>query len=511
MRKTFLAFLILALANPCFAKYSGGSGDPNDPYKIANVADFNQLSSTPADFNKSFILTTNINLTGLTFTQAPIAPDSNSVTSGFQGTKFTGVFDGNSHIISNLTIIASTKDYIGVFGYVGSGGKLRNLCIENAYVIGNSYVGGLVGGNSGLLTSCYMTGLVSGDANSIGGLVGGNNGTITSCYVTGSVTGTDTVGGLVGSNSCHEMVNPTLTACYATGSVTGDSSVGGLVGSNSGSIISCYATGSISGDSDIGGLVGLFEGGGTLALCYATGSVTGTDRVGGLVGFNHAMLNICYTNLLITSCYSTGMVTGSSSVGGLVGSNICENWGHLTITACFWDIQTSDQTVGVGFGTSTGVTGKTTDQMKTLSTFTLAGWDFSTTDGDPADWMMPADSYPRLAWEHIAGNIADLNGDGVVNYLDLAILVEQWLFDEIPADLAPLPDGDGTVDFADFSFFANQWGTTNGIDELFDFTKQWLKIGLPICSADISPSPGGDGRVNEADFAMMANHWLEGF
>jgi hypothetical protein len=46
---------------------------------------------------------------------------------------------------------------------------------------------------------------------------------------------------------------------------------------------------------------------------------------------------------------------------------------------------------------------------------------------------------------------------------------------------------------------------------LLDFTEQWLKIGLPVCSADISPLPDGDGRVNAADFAVMANDWLEGF
>jgi len=100
--------------------------------------------------------------------------------------------------------------------------------------------------------------------------------------------------------------------------------------------------------------------------------------------------------------------------------------------------------------------------------------------------------------------------DGVDNF-DLAELCGQWLFYEIPADLAPPPAGDGIVDFADFDVFADQWGITNDIEELLDFTGQWLKIGLPICSADISPMPDGDGQVDVADFAVMANDWLEGF
>ena len=41
-----------------------------------------------------------------------------------------------------------------------------------------------------------------------------------------------------------------------------------------------------------------------------------------------------------------------------------------SFVSSFWDIQTSGQT------TSAGGTGMTTAQMKTLSTFTSAGWDF---------------------------------------------------------------------------------------------------------------------------------------
>jgi hypothetical protein len=93
---------------------------------------------------------------------------------------------------------------------------------------------------------------------------------------------------------------------------------------------------------------------------------------------------------------------------------------------------------------------------------------------------------------------------------DLAELCEQWLFAKIPADVAP-PGGDGTVNFADFAIFANQWGITNDIDDLLNFTEQWLIVGPPHYSADISPLPDGDGIVNFADLAAMANDWLKGF
>ena len=316
------SLLIISFVPYACLAYSGGDGTTGNPYQIANVADFQQLSATSADWGKSFILTANINLTGLTFTKAPIAPATYSDEEGFQGIRFSGVFDGNDHTISNLTITASTKDVIGLVGCVDQGGEVKNLGIVNANITGRDYVSGLVGVNWGSLISCYAT---------------------------GSVSGTGTVGGLVGMNG------GTLTSCYATGSVTGKGDqVGGLAGFN----------------------------GGSLTSCYATGSVTGTgNHIGGLAGRNGMKLPGT-----ITSCYATGEVTGTSAyIGGLVGLN------GDTITGCFWDTQTSGKTVGVGYGTSTGVTGETTVQMKTLSIFTLAGWDFTSV------WMINEGiDYPKL-------------------------------------------------------------------------------------------------------------------
>ena len=373
--------------------YSGGSGTAGTPYRITNVADFQQLSATPTDWNKVFILTANINLTGLTFTQAPIAPDTNSTSNDFQGTQFTGVFDGDGRVISNLTITASAKDYVGLFGYVGSSGKVKNLGVVNVNMTGRDYVGGLVGENlGGILTGCYATGSVTGigEWSRVGGLVGSNGGTLSSCYATSLVTGTgerSSVGGLVGGGG------GTLTACYASGSVTGTgdnySSVGGLMGWNyGGTITSCYATGSVIGVYYVGGLVGYNDAfGATLTSCYATGSVSGTDLytgyyVGGLVGWNRGTL---------IACYATGSVSGTDTVDGLtVGGLVGEN-STGTITACFWNIQTSDQTG------SFGGKGLTTDQMKNMSIYGNAGWaNRGWVISDGAD-------YPRLSWQNMGG------------------------------------------------------------------------------------------------------------
>jgi len=85
------------------------------------------------------------------------------------------------------------------------------------------------------------------------------------------------------------------------------------------------------------------------------------------------------------------MVSGSSGVGGLVGHNL---WG--TITASFWDTQTSGQ------AKSAGGTGKTTAEMQKAKTFLDAGWDFvGETKNGTADiwWILEGKGYPRLWWE----------------------------------------------------------------------------------------------------------------
>ncbi|MFA6187124.1 MAG: SUMF1/EgtB/PvdO family nonheme iron enzyme [Phycisphaerae bacterium] len=52
-------------------------------------------------------------------------------------------------------------------------------------------------------------------------------------------------------------------------------------------------------------------------------------------------------------------------------------------------------------------------------------------------------------------NPADLTGDGMVNYLDLAILVDQWL--QPPGSPSADLNSDGIVNFVDFATFAENW------------------------------------------------------
>ncbi len=429
---------ILCISSNLLA-YSGGDGTPPNPYKIANVADFLQLSATPADWvdDKSFILTANIDLSGQTFTQAPIAPDTDhSDYWEFQGPSFHGILDGNGHTISNLTI-TSTQDFVGLVGLLSDHARIRNLGVLNVKVTGRNYVGGMVGCNSaGLLTACYATGSVTGTDYYAGGLVGKIwyvPGALTSCYANCTVIGTEHVGGLVGSTW------GSLTACYATGSITGTTYVGGLAGEDRSTITACFATGTVKGNSDVGGLVG-FHCYAAMFNSYATGSVSGNSHVGGLVGFQNWSS--------ITACFSTGSVRGidqNNNLGGLLGLN----W-DSSLTDCFWDMEAS------GINYSVGGTGKTTAEMKTKSTF--SGWDFvGESDNGTADWWrMCADgAYPRLTWEFSqAGDFVCPDG---VTMEELLYLVNRWLATTSDASGSADANSDGTVNLADLAILSAHW------------------------------------------------------
>lgn len=188
--------------------------------------------------------------------------------------------------------------------------------INNCYSTGNIFglsnkVGGLVGINAGYIVNSYSSVIVTDtDSYSLvnaGGLVGTNDlgGEITNCYVTGSVSGETYVGGLVSSN--YGLVSNS----YATGNVDGDSGTGGLVGENYGVIYNSYAIGDVgnSGAEGVGGLVGRNMIGGTISNSYATGNVSGNEDIGGLIGDNLSTISEVYWNNHLDNpdeCYSGG-------------------------------------------------------------------------------------------------------------------------------------------------------------------------------------------------------------
>jgi hypothetical protein len=462
--------LLLALAGSASA-YSGGSGTTGDPYQISDVNDWQQLMSTSTDWSKSFVLIADVNLADVTVT-----PVGNATT------PFIGVFDGDGHVISNATINTPASSCVGLFGYfrppTGSVSQIRNLGLISVNMTGYGFVGGLIGENNGTVVSdCYVTGTVTStltsDDSYAGGLTGRNTGLITDCHATVTVFGRNIVGGLIGNNLAGTVID-----CYATGTVTGRNSVGGLIGHKDGNrVIDSYATGAVSGKYYVGGFIGQNDSPNTVSGCYATGTVSGEARVGGFIGQNSASTSTvsdCYATGAVTStatsnsyaggligyiiygtitnCYSTGTASGTSKTGGLTGYN------SGTVSNCFWDTDASGLLNGAGGGSSTGIYGQTTIQMKQQATFTAYTWDFLGDSGGTADtWRMCVDGvdYPHLTWEYVnAGDFACPDG---VAFDDFARLAADWLMTYSAPLYGADATGDSTVNFADFAVLAANW------------------------------------------------------
>jgi hypothetical protein len=515
-----------------------GSGTEEDPYIIADANDLGTIWYRPAAY---YVLANDIDLMGIQWSIA-VAP------------VFIGVLDGKGFSINNLVI--SGVDFLGLFGTVYLNSQIKNLGLENSTVNGTgNYVGVLAGNNCGNISSCYSTGMVRGDRG-VGGMVGGNyNGNIYNCYSTNDVNGTYIIGGLVGNNiggtiiSCS--VSGTISAiegaagglvggciegslissCWTEGNVSiveatlGSGSAGGLVGyCRDTEISNCFSFSDVSSEETAGGLVGTIVQNSSISMCYAIGNVSGMLLMaGGLVGYNNSgtILNSYASGVVsgwnagglvgvheygsMLHCYATGRVSGNEYVGGLVGYH------HNSFyTKCFWDSDINPDMNGIGNTTDTNVIGTTTAEMQTRGTFTNAGWDFvgEVINGPNDVWdICEGTNYPKLSWQiPLAGDFVCPDG---VEMHDLAVLCEEWLCEELSADVWP-EGGDGIANFFDWAVFANQWQITDGFEAIIDFAEQWLKTGARYYIADIAPAGDGDGIVNMLDFAVIANNWLEG-
>ncbi|MEN6426839.1 MAG: GLUG motif-containing protein [Phycisphaerales bacterium] len=258
LKKTAVIIMAFCFVLPLYAaQFAGGTGEPNDPYQIATAGQLISIGSDPNLLDKHFVLITDIDLDpnlpgGKVFDTAVVAPLVE--TSGpLVEAAFWGVFDGDDHTISNLTIRGGS--YLGLFGAVL--GVVTNVELADADI--------------------------SGSGDCVGALIGRNGGTVIQCHSDGVVAGGSSIGGLAGD--CGE--DGIIVLSYSTGSVAGRDWVGGLVGWNDGGIVSlCYSTSAVKGSGYVGGLIG-FNMGGSLVHCYSAGVVTGQDQVGGLAGVSH--------------------------------------------------------------------------------------------------------------------------------------------------------------------------------------------------------------------------------
>lgn len=278
---------------------------------------------------------------------------------------------------NNLTV----ENIPGAGWLVGynDGGTIRNSTATGRFVAEVTYLGGLVGYNTGLIENSHYEGHATG-LSSNGGLVGYNTGQIRNSHATGCVSSSRTVGGLAGFNFGGQISNS-----YAISRVSGSRAAGLVALQENGQIQDSYSSGEIMGTGDVsGGLVAINHG--KIENSYSLSEFSESsesDNVGGIAGINKA-------DGTITTSYSAGKLISEpgSTIGGISGLN------EGVIESSYWDVTATEINTGTGSGNADGTTGLTTGQMTGPSAQeNMPEFDWMNI------WATTPDEYPILRWQ----------------------------------------------------------------------------------------------------------------
>ena len=172
-------------------------------YTANGLLAWNEAAQSDPSLNCT--LTADINMTGKEWT--PIGMSRG----------YNGIFDGQGHTITGLTISPS-EDAAALFHNINGDGKVMNLQLKDVTYNGVTAMGGIAHGNGGTIIACSVTGTLKNTANNgdVGGIAATNLGTITACWFSGTITG-GRIGGIAGSNTNFISDYGNITACYWSG------------------------------------------------------------------------------------------------------------------------------------------------------------------------------------------------------------------------------------------------------------------------------------------------------
>jgi hypothetical protein len=311
-------------------------------------------------------------------------------------------YDGSGYKITSMNLDLKTSKYLGLFGITDSDTRVSNITIENSSVIGNDYLGSLVGKNYGNIENCNVQSFIDGKQY-VGGIIGYNEGDLSKLSSQSIINGSNYVGGLVGGNIDCDIINSS-----SAGNVTGEMMIGGFIGKNDGidyrirsSTSNCTITSKEISYGYAGGFIG-HSSGYNILDSYCEGILKGRATYsGGFIGYSvdneisrcysRTYLNtigqyggglIGYLNSDISQCYSAcEMKALGPNIGGLIGKRSY----YGSVSNSFWDDEISNKS------TSDGGIGKNTTEMKTNSTFSGAGWNLT------SHWFITENvTYPYL-------------------------------------------------------------------------------------------------------------------
>ena len=401
-----LLFLFNSIVSAQTATAPTGTGTQCNPYQIASLENLYWITQNSSVWTgaRFFIQTQNIDASSTN----TWASGAGWIPIGSAASRFNGHYNGQGFKITNLFMNRPSGDK-AFFAWL-QGATVKNLTIESpsftltssgnwnaifAARAGNVTIDNvkIVGGSltaSGSGISAPMFGEVY--------TLSGSTSTISNCSNTANASLKDYTAGFLGSSNTYGNAI-TISNCFSNATISGTWRVGGFAGHPSGTITfeKCYSAGSVSGADNVGGFIGVCDDAvQTFNDCYSTANVTATTWKGG--GFFGWIWNWnSVMNINFNRCYATGSVTGGNPKGGFGGDDNGYT-SNVFFSNCFWNNQTSGITTGVGTNSRTGLTGLTTANMRIQSSYSNAGWNF-TSNWDIASGVN--NGYPTLRYPTI--------------------------------------------------------------------------------------------------------------
>ena len=229
---------------------------------------------------------------------------------GTESNPFSGTFDGNGHIISNMYINRSSYNYNALFGGAYNG-IIKNLGVISSYVRGNAFQGGIVG-SYGTIMNVYSTAEIIGSG--ISGGICGYNCIVKNSYNLGNVTNNvqDIVAGILGGNGY-------VYNSYNLGKITGlRASVGGIAGWDA-NVYNSYNLGQVNGNhlNWTGGILGAVSSNKKIIGNVSKGDSNG----GGILGKEESISDYAK----ITATIKDNYYLSTSATYGLYGYKLNAN------------------------------------------------------------------------------------------------------------------------------------------------------------------------------------------
>lgn len=240
-------------------------------------------------------------------------------------------------------------------------GEATNISVSGS-VFGSRDAGGVAGrvSRSGVISSSDAQVKVSSASEFTGGVTGTilDNGTVTATEVSGTVSGPSYGGGVVGgvgsrgtiSNTLSDVTvesveagaggivallteDATLAKSFASGEVTGTDQVGGVVGTMPGGQLQLVASDAVvEGVQDVGGVVGFLAAGIDMSDIYSTGSVSADRFGGGIAGRVDGEILQGFTDAAIT-IREPSQAPDEPALGAVAG----ELGTNAAISSVYWD------------------------------------------------------------------------------------------------------------------------------------------------------------------------------